>query len=244
MTAAFADAKPGHEPVRTEDLAYLSTVSQESASPATALAGAGLSEPLAGHARLPRHTSRGAADRQSHNTAGPSPSRFARSPRALSRIGGFSRSPAAVSFRPLGKRAAPSLYGLDAFAGAGDDSTASIGSTPGSPLPFVDDEEIEKCSSKPRMLKRRSTVSGTVAGELSSRVNPRSSAKEPYHGMLSMKEIKKSMASSRVVWKQQDMLNACAEKNQMDAVEAAPQARTGKSELPRTAWIIPGVLMR
>jgi len=27
-------------------------------------------------------------------------------------------------------------------------------------------------------------------------------------------------------------------------VEAAPQARAGKSELPRTAWIIPGVLMR
>ena len=27
-------------------------------------------------------------------------------------------------------------------------------------------------------------------------------------------------------------------------VEAAPEARTGKSELPRTAWTIPGVLMR
>jgi len=27
-------------------------------------------------------------------------------------------------------------------------------------------------------------------------------------------------------------------------VEAAPQARAGKSELPRTAWLIPGVLMR
>jgi len=27
-------------------------------------------------------------------------------------------------------------------------------------------------------------------------------------------------------------------------VEAAPQARVGKSELPRTAWIVPGVLMR
>ena len=27
-------------------------------------------------------------------------------------------------------------------------------------------------------------------------------------------------------------------------VEAAPQAHTGESELPRTAWIIPGVLMR
>jgi len=26
-------------------------------------------------------------------------------------------------------------------------------------------------------------------------------------------------------------------------VEAAPQARAGESELPRTAWIIPGVLM-
>jgi len=26
--------------------------------------------------------------------------------------------------------------------------------------------------------------------------------------------------------------------------EAAPQARTGKSELPRTAWVVPGVLMR
>ena len=28
------------------------------------------------------------------------------------------------------------------------------------------------------------------------------------------------------------------------SVEAAPQARAGKSELPRTAWLIPGVLMR
>jgi len=27
-------------------------------------------------------------------------------------------------------------------------------------------------------------------------------------------------------------------------VEAAPQARTGKSEVLRTAWIIPGVLLR
>jgi len=27
-------------------------------------------------------------------------------------------------------------------------------------------------------------------------------------------------------------------------VEAAPQARAGKSELPRTAWLIPGVLMQ
>ena len=27
-------------------------------------------------------------------------------------------------------------------------------------------------------------------------------------------------------------------------VEAAPKARTDKSELPRTAWIISGVLMR
>jgi len=29
-----------------------------------------------------------------------------------------------------------------------------------------------------------------------------------------------------------------------EAVEAAPQARTGKSELLRTVWISPGVLMR
>jgi len=31
---------------------------------------------------------------------------------------------------------------------------------------------------------------------------------------------------------------------QVGAVEAAPQARAGKSELPRTAWLIPGVLKR
>jgi len=30
----------------------------------------------------------------------------------------------------------------------------------------------------------------------------------------------------------------------MGSVEAAPQARSGKSELPRTAWLVPGVLMR
>jgi len=224
MPAAFAAAKPGDAPLRADDRAYLSAVSQDSASPAAALAGARLFEPLAGQELLPRHASRGGAVRQSHNTARPLPSRFASRPRALSRIGGFSRSPGVVSFRPLGKRAAPSLYGLDAFDGSGDDSTASFGYTPGSPLPFVEDKQMDKCTSKPRMSKRRSTVSGTVAGELSSRLNPRSSAREPYHGMLSMKEIKKSITNSRAVWKQQDMLNVCAERNKMDAAGTAPPA--------------------
>ena len=36
----------------------------------------------------------------------------------------------------------------------------------------------------------------------------------------------------------------CADWGAGGSVEAAPQARTGKSELLRTAWIIPGVLMR
>jgi len=36
----------------------------------------------------------------------------------------------------------------------------------------------------------------------------------------------------------------CADWGAGGSVEAAPQARTGKSEVLRTAWIIPGVLMR
>jgi len=36
----------------------------------------------------------------------------------------------------------------------------------------------------------------------------------------------------------------CADWGAGGSFEAAPQARTGKSELLRTAWIIPGVLMR
>jgi len=39
-------------------------------------------------------------------------------------------------------------------------------------------------------------------------------------------------------------VNDLAPRNRSAAVEAAPQARTGKSELLRTAWISPGVLMR
>jgi len=36
----------------------------------------------------------------------------------------------------------------------------------------------------------------------------------------------------------------CADWGAGGSVEAAPQARTGKSELLRTAWIVPGVFMR
>jgi len=36
----------------------------------------------------------------------------------------------------------------------------------------------------------------------------------------------------------------CADWGAEGSAAAAPKARTGKSELPRTAWIIPGVLMR
>lgn len=76
MPAAFAAAKPGDAPLRADDRAYLSAVSQDSASPAAALTRAGLFEPLAGQELLPRHASRGGAVRQSNNTARPLPSRF------------------------------------------------------------------------------------------------------------------------------------------------------------------------
>jgi len=197
-----------------EDPAYSSAMSQESAFSGTAAAVAASLHPLAGpaeQARRPCPTTKSGRGRASRQTAVPSPSRLASRTQASSR-GRGSSSAAGLFFRPLGKRAA-THNGLDAFIGSDDDNEKNLGSTPGSPLPYDDGEATDEAPFKGKLPKRRKTEASSVAGEPSTLLNPRSSGREPYHGMLSFKEIRKSMAHSRTVWEQQDLLDACIPAN-------------------------------
>lgn len=124
-------------------------------------------------------------------------------------VDGSSPAVGSLTFRPLRKRVVSSLYGLDAFMGSDNVSTPVVRSlpvTPGSPTLASPTASAELSSSG----RKRSRPHPTVGDEPSGLLNPRFSAKEPYHGILSMAEIKKSMAHSRAVWEQQDLLDACA----------------------------------